>query len=240
MTKYAELFRALGAPFAPGEVKTKPGGNGLRLSYVTSRTVMIRLDEVLGPENWWDDFFPLENSVICRLTIRLPDGETVTKVDAGGFAGLADAGDDEKSGFADAFKRTAVKFGVGRYLYRDGVAKLTTATPEAPTDAPLVEHRPAPARETVTTGSQLAKFAETCKIDPCLKGFIVGRFIKRGFPARIQLWSQPQVAQALPEIKAHLEKLKAAKNGEAACSIVSRKPDISPIRTHLRVVNTCK
>ena len=31
-----------------------------------------RLDEVVGPENWWDDFVPLEHSVICRLTIRLP------------------------------------------------------------------------------------------------------------------------------------------------------------------------
>jgi hypothetical protein len=85
---------------------------------------MNRLDEVLGPENWWDDFVPLEHSVVCRLTIRLPDGTVLTKCDAGGYAGLADPGDDDKSGFADAFKRTAVKFGVGRYLYRDGVPRF--------------------------------------------------------------------------------------------------------------------
>ena len=88
---------------------------------------MNRLDEVLGPENWWDDFVPLEHSVICRLTIRLPDGTILTKCDAGGYAGLADPGDDDKSGFADAFKRTAVKFGVGRYLYRDGVPRFSSA-----------------------------------------------------------------------------------------------------------------
>jgi Rad52/22 family double-strand break repair protein len=85
---------------------------------------MNRLDDVLGPENWWDDFVPLEHSVICRLTIRLPDGTTLTKSDAGGYAGMADPGDDDKSGFADAFKRAAVKFGVGRYLYRDGIPRF--------------------------------------------------------------------------------------------------------------------
>src|SRR5207253_6216353 len=91
------------------------------LHYITARTAMNRLDSVLGPENWWDDFVPLENSVTCRLTIRLPDGSTVTKADAGGYAGMADQGDDDKSGFSDAFKRAAAKFGVARYLYRDGV-----------------------------------------------------------------------------------------------------------------------
>ena len=50
---------------------------------------------------------PLEHSVICRLTISLPDGTTRTKVDAGGYAGMKDEGDDDKSGFADAFERGA-------------------------------------------------------------------------------------------------------------------------------------
>jgi hypothetical protein len=72
-------------------------------------------------------FVPLEHSVICRLTIRLPDGMVLTKSDAGGYAGMADPGDDDKSGFADAFKRAAVKFGVGRYLYRDGIPKFARA-----------------------------------------------------------------------------------------------------------------
>src|SRR5262249_46230422 len=105
------------------EVKIRSQG-GRQLHYVTARTVMNRLDDVLGPENWWDDFVPLEHSVICRLSIRLPDGAVLTKSDAGGYAGMAAPGDDDKSGFADAFKRAAVKFGVGRYLYRDGIPKF--------------------------------------------------------------------------------------------------------------------
>jgi hypothetical protein len=123
MTQHPNLFAALAAPFDPEEVKLRSQG-GRQLHYVTARTVMNRLDDVLGPENWWDDFVPLEHSVICRLTIRLPDGTVLTKSDAGGYAGMADPGDDDKSGFADAFKRAAVKFGVGRYLYRDGIPKF--------------------------------------------------------------------------------------------------------------------
>jgi hypothetical protein len=123
MTQHRDLFAALAAPFEPEEVKLRTQ-TGRQLHYVTARTVMNRLDEVLGPENWWDDFVPLEHSVICRLTIRLPDGQILTKSDAGGYAGMADPGDDDKSGFADAFKRAAVKFGVGRYLYRDGIPRF--------------------------------------------------------------------------------------------------------------------
>jgi hypothetical protein len=120
MTQHPDLFAALAAPFDPAEVKVRVQ-NGRSLHYVTARTVMNRLDEIVGGENWWDDYVPLEHSVVCRLTIRMPDGSTLTKSDAGGYAGLADSGDDEKSGFSDAFKRAAVKFGIGRYLYRDGV-----------------------------------------------------------------------------------------------------------------------
>jgi hypothetical protein len=123
MTQHRDLFAALAAPFDSDEVKLRSQA-GRQLHYVTARTVMNRLDEVLGPENWWDDFVPLEHSVICRLTIRLPDGSVLTKCDAGGYAGMADPGDDDKSGFADAFKRAAVKFGAGRYLYRDGIPRF--------------------------------------------------------------------------------------------------------------------
>lgn len=121
--QFLDLFAALAAPFAPHEVKTRQQG-GRNLSYITARTAMNRLDEILGPSNWWDEYVPSDHSVLCKLTIRLPDGSTVTKADAGGMAGMSDQGDDEKSGYSDAFKRAAVKFGVSRYLYRDGVPEF--------------------------------------------------------------------------------------------------------------------
>ena len=67
MSQHLELFAALAAPFEPDEVRVRPQG-GRQLQYITARTVMNRLDDVLGPENWWDEYLPQENSVICRLT----------------------------------------------------------------------------------------------------------------------------------------------------------------------------
>lgn len=124
LSKYREIFDALCAPFKPEEVKSRPQG-GRKLAYITARTAMNRLDNVLGPENWSDEYFPNEHSVLCKLTIRLPDGSILAKMDAGGHAGMQDQGDDDKSAFSDSFKRACVKFGVGRYLYGDGVPELS-------------------------------------------------------------------------------------------------------------------
>ena len=118
--RHLEVFAALAAPFANDEVRSRSQG-GRDFQYVTARTVMNRLDEVLGPAGWWDEYVPMENAVICKLTVRLPDGSTLTKSDAGGMSKMQDESDTEKSAFSDAFKRTAVKFGVARYLYGDGV-----------------------------------------------------------------------------------------------------------------------
>lgn len=146
MTKYPDLFAALAAHFDSHEVKLRQASGGRQLHYITARTAMNRLDDVLGPENWWDEYLPLEHSVVCRLTLRLPDGSTVTKCDAGGYAGMADQGDDDKSGFSDAFKRAAAKFGVARYLYRDGVPQFVReregAIEPPPVPAPSESNEP--------------------------------------------------------------------------------------------------
>jgi hypothetical protein len=119
-TKYPEIFAALAAPFAAREVKTR-SQSGKQLSYITARTAMNRLDSVLGPECWSDEYVEGRDGLKCRLTITLPDGSKVSKEDGGAAAGMSDADNDEKSAFSSAFKRAAVKFGVGRYLYQDGV-----------------------------------------------------------------------------------------------------------------------
>ncbi len=146
-TKYPDLFAALAAPFEPDEVKIRSLTNaGRQIHYVTARTVMNRFDNVLGPENWFDEYVPGENSVLCRLTITLPDGSRLSKCDAGGYAGMSDEGDDDKSGYSDAFKRAAVKFLVGRYLYRDGVPCFTPANPEPATVTELLDRERRPAQ----------------------------------------------------------------------------------------------
>lgn len=118
---HAELFARLAAPFHSNDLKWRTQG-GKRLVYVNARTVANRLDDVLGPAAWEDEFYPGEHSVICKLTVTLPDGTKVSKSDAGGYATtMPDEGDGEKGGFSDAFKRAAAKFLVGRYLYNDGL-----------------------------------------------------------------------------------------------------------------------
>jgi hypothetical protein len=215
MTQYPDLFAALAAPFEAHEVKLRSAPGGRQLHYITARTAMNRLDSVLGPENWWDEFSPLENSVICKLTIRLPDGSTVTKSDAGGYAGMSDSGDDDKSGFSDAFKRAAAKFGVARYLYRDGVpAFVREREPQVeavPTPAPQAA---APAHGHAAAGSSArgqsgpprsgkALFAWTKdqeqRHDVGLLKYLNGWSKLQEFPSRMIDWDADQVALAYAE-----------------------------------------
>jgi hypothetical protein len=117
-----ELSDRLAAPFRPDEVKAKPavvqGARALAFFYVDARTIQDRLDDVLGVDGWSDDYQRLEDgSVLCRLRLRL-GGEWVQKADVGGQSEQPDEGDRMKAAFSDAIKRAAVKFGIGRYLYR--------------------------------------------------------------------------------------------------------------------------
>jgi len=117
---WKRVYEELGKPFEAGHIRVKPGkvgssGQALALWYIDARAVMDRLDEVVGPENWQFSWSP----------IPTPDGHVViqgvlsvlgiTKSDVGEAKG-----EDEpwKSGVSDAFKRTAVQFGIGRFLYR--------------------------------------------------------------------------------------------------------------------------
>ncbi len=122
MSNVRKLTEALTAPFDQREVKFKPqvvsGHRALALAYVDARVIQDRLDDVLGVEGWQDEYECLpDGSVVCRLRLRI-GGEWVTKMDVGGPSEQPDGGDRLKAAFSDALKRAAVKFGVGRYLYR--------------------------------------------------------------------------------------------------------------------------
>jgi hypothetical protein len=226
MDQHLELFAALAAPFDHEEVRLRPQA-GRQIPYITARTVMNRLDDVLGPANWWDEYAPLENSVICRLTIRLPDGTTLTKSDAGGYAGMTDSGDDDKSGFSDAFKRAAVKFGVGRYLYRDGVPRFvreaarhsllaqepgeyTPAHVRSPTDA-LQSPAPSPtlARDQGPPESGKALFAWIKHHDEANGSALLLKISdwarQQNFPARMIQWNADQVRHGFAQARVVLD-----------------------------------
>ena len=139
-----DIQEALAAPFGNSEIKCKPGvvsGNrALVLWYVDARTILDRLDAVMGIGNWRDDYeFLPDGSVICRLSLRI-DGEWITKVDVGGASEQADSGDRHKAAVSDGLKRAAVHFGIGRHLYRlltlwadfDQAKKRFSQTPQLP------------------------------------------------------------------------------------------------------------
>jgi hypothetical protein len=108
----------------------------LALPYIDARTVMDRLDDVLGLAGWQDEYeFPGDSSALCKLSIRI-NGEWITREDVGSESEQPDEGDRRKASVSDALKRAAVKFSVGRYLYAlpkqwldyDPVAKRITGT----------------------------------------------------------------------------------------------------------------
>lgn len=90
---------------------------GKVLAYITSRAVQERLDNVCGSDNWQTKIEKVGDAYLCTLSIRVQhdDGtsEWISRTDG------ADATDIEavKGGISGAIKRSAVQFGIGRYLY---------------------------------------------------------------------------------------------------------------------------
>ena len=114
------IFAQLAAPFSPSDLEWRAGATNkdktkaLALAYITSRAVMDRLDEVVSPENWCDEYRPgPDGGLVCGLTIRV-NGEWVTKWDGAENTKF----EEIKGGLSGAFKRAAVKWGIGRYLYK--------------------------------------------------------------------------------------------------------------------------
>lgn len=117
---WQRISSELSRPFAPTHIRVKPGkvgsnGQALALWYIDARAVMDRLDDVVGAGNWeftWNPI-PVDGGRVVIQGVLTVCG--VTKSDVGEAKG-----EDEpwKSGVSDAFKRTAVQFGIGRFLYR--------------------------------------------------------------------------------------------------------------------------
>lgn len=132
-TDYPDLFEALMEEFHPEQTRVRAGSD---FTYITTRAVMNRLDKVVGPENWEDDYQHNGKSVLCRLTLTMPDGRRVQKCGSGCNPEILVSNEnayktkdaaklDDESAYAEAFKRAGVKFGIGRYLYNEGLPVLT-------------------------------------------------------------------------------------------------------------------
>lgn len=136
----------LHAPFPAGDIEWRIQQAGKKndriwarvLAYVTNRAIQQRLDDVCGPENWYNVFQREKTgdgkmAVLCGIAIRVQEDPSVH---GSGFGWVtkwdgAEETDVEsvKGGLSASMKRAAVQWGIGRYLY-DLTAGYATVSPE--------------------------------------------------------------------------------------------------------------
>lgn len=111
-------FAKLAAPFPPDRVSWRVGSTtqdkkrGMALAYLDARDVMMRLDEVCTPGGWQCHYPHAGAKTVCEIGVKVGD-EWVWKADGAGDTDV----EAEKGALSDSFKRAAVKWGIGRYLY---------------------------------------------------------------------------------------------------------------------------
>lgn len=119
-----EMQAALAKPFAPEDLEWRLQNTieetmrGMAVPYVTNRAIQNRLDEVCGPENWYNEFKPWhsngkKDAQLCGIAIYFEGKGFITKWDG------AEDSDIEpiKGGLSDSMKRAAYQWGIGRVLY---------------------------------------------------------------------------------------------------------------------------
>lgn len=117
------ILAELSKPFQEHEIEwraqtfTEKNGNirVLMLPYIDSRAAMQRLDDVLGVQ-WKDSYEKIEikgqQAFQCSISI-FDNNQWITRTDGAECTDI----ESVKGGYSAAFKRAAVKFGIGRYLY---------------------------------------------------------------------------------------------------------------------------
>jgi hypothetical protein len=179
LKKLAEPFSSDDVEWRVGRVWKYRGLNATVLAYVTNRAIQQRLDEVIGPLSWRNEFKEWHGKAqLCGISIYDEEKqEWVTKWD-----GAEDTNfEATKGGLSDAMKRAGYQWGIGRYLYdlpemkadvseeekpgyKYGKSKLHDGTeikywwqpPELPQWAlpqkPQGDRTPRPPQDTITTG----------------------------------------------------------------------------------------
>lgn len=107
-------FRSL----LPSEVDVRPAEtNNLKatlLLYQDARCAQNILDESVGQFNWQKEYYESNGLLFCKIGIRdIETGEWIWKADTGSKSNI----EGDKGLASDAFKRSAVSWGIGRELY---------------------------------------------------------------------------------------------------------------------------
>lgn len=111
-------LKALALPFPAASISWRVGSTtadktrGMALAYIDARDVMERLDDVCGVGGWQATYPHAGQKTVCSIGILCGD-HWVWKSNGAGDSDI----EAEKGALSDAFKRAAVLWGVGRYLY---------------------------------------------------------------------------------------------------------------------------
>ena len=115
-----DKLKQLLEPTPKSEIKFRMGGKrgankAFMLAYVDARYVMDKLDTIFGHEGWRDEYKEVKGNLYCGISIKIDD-EWITKWDCGVESNI----EQQKGEASDSFKRSAVKWGIGRDLYSMG------------------------------------------------------------------------------------------------------------------------
>lgn len=124
-----KYFEAFGKPFSADDVSwrlqyvNESELQGMAVPYLDARAIADRLDDVVGQSHWRDSYTPWHDCVMNKrqkssqlCTISIYDDELGQWIDKTDGAEDSDI-EPVKGGLSDAFKRAAVKWNIGRYLY---------------------------------------------------------------------------------------------------------------------------
>lgn len=112
------MLEKLKIPFPPQRISWRVGSTtgdkkrGMALAYIDARDVMERLDEVCGADGWQCRYPHANGKTVCEIGLKV-GAEWIWKADGAGDTDF----EAEKGALSDAFKRAAVRWGIGRYLY---------------------------------------------------------------------------------------------------------------------------
>jgi hypothetical protein len=109
------------------------------VAYIDARDVMRLLDEVVGAANWQDDYKVINDQLFAGIGINTKNG-WVWKWDTG----TESQTEKEKGVVSDSFKRAAVKWGVGRFLYDLEIAYVQTNGKKGDSDSGDFKRFPQP------------------------------------------------------------------------------------------------
>ena len=119
------IQRELARPFAPEDLEWRLQKTledklrGIAVPYVTNRAIQARLDDVVGPDGWYNEYKPWhragqKDSQLCGISIYFPERGFITKWDGAEDSDI----ESVKGGLSDSMKRAAVQWGIGgRVLY---------------------------------------------------------------------------------------------------------------------------